>query len=431
MFDDARMIQPADLLLTGKVAPPPVEANMRRLRAVVEVAECNSVNRASERLHLTQSAVTRAVRALEDELGLTLFERSARGMATTEYGDIVVERTRRALGYLEAAERELAAQPGTQARRSSRGLVAKVAQRHLQTVSAVADFQTETAAAQQLGISQPAVTLALRDLEQMLDTQIFLRTPKGMVATCRGEILIRGAKLALNEIAAAGDDLAARVGLVRGRLVVGALPLSGTQIAPLAVSRVARQYPELRLSVVEAHYDTLLKGLRCGDVDVIVGALHPNAPADVTQERVFDDVMSVVVRHGHPLTAHKSLTLADLGDAEWVVRFRRTRAYNTLEKAMMAAGLSIPDEAIEANTVVMVRGLLMESDRLSVLSRRQIYYEEREGLLAALPIDLPGTRLPIGFITRADAMRTVGLETLLAHLRSINAEAPPRRRTAV
>jgi hypothetical protein len=67
----------------------------------------------------------------------------------------------------------------------------------------------------------------------------------------------------------------------------------------------------------------------------------------------------------------------------------------------------------------MVRGLLLESDRLSVLSRRQIYYEEREGLLAVLPIELPGTRLPVGFITRSDAMRTVGLEALLLHLRAI------------
>jgi len=414
------MQPPATLGGADAQAPPPVEANMRRLRAFVAVAQCNSVNRAAERLHVTQSAVTRAVRALEDELGLTLFDRSPRGMITTEYGDILGERARRALGYLDSAERELAAmQHGDDAPRSARGLVAKVAQRHLQTVSAIADHQTETAAAQQLGISQPAITLALRDLEDMVGAQLFVRTPKGMVATGRGEILIRGTKLALNEISAAGDDIAARIGIVRGRLIVGALPLSGTQIAPLAVSRVAREFPDLRLSVVEAPYDALMKGLRCGDVDVIVGALHPTPPPDVTQERMFDDVMSIVVRHGHALTAHKSLTLADLAEAEWVVPFRRTSSRNTVERAMLAAGLSIPSDAIEANTVVMVRGLLLESDRLSVLSRRQIYYEEREGLLAVLPIELPGTRLPVGFITRSDAMRTVGLEALLQHLRAI------------
>jgi LysR family transcriptional regulator of gallate degradation len=294
-------------------------------------------------------------------------------------------------------------------------------------LSALADHETETAAAQQLGISQPAVTLALRDLEAMVETQLFLRTPRGMVPTRAGEILIRGAKLALNEIASAADDIAAHVGVVRGRLVVGVLPLSGTQIAPLAVSRVAREHPELRLSVVEAHYEPLLKGLRCGDVDVVVGALHAEPPPDVDREHLFDDVLSIVVRHGHPLAARQRLTLADLAGGEWVVPFRRTRSRNTVERAMLAAGLTIPDDAIEANTVVMVRGLLIESDRLSVLSRRQIHYEEREGLLDVLPIDLPGTRLPIGFITRSDAMRTAGLDALLAHLRQVGPKLAQER----
>lgn len=419
------MLQASERQLAGQ-APPPVEANMRRLRALLEVAQCQSVIRAAERLHITQSAVTRALRALEDELGLTLFDRSPRGMASTEYGDIVIERARRALNYLDLAERELAAQANGQAGRAARGLAARIAQRHLQTLSAIADFQTETAAALQLGVSQPAVTLTLRDLEQMVDAALFVRTPKGMVPTRRGEILIRGAKLALNEIAAAGDDLAARLGMVRGRLVVGALPLTGTQIAPLAVSRVAGQHPQLRLSVIEAHYDQLLRGLRCGDVDVIVGALHPNPPPEVRQERMFDDMLSVVVRHGHPLTRRRRLRLDDLAGAEWVVPYRRTASRNTVEKAMLAAGLAIPEQAIEANTVLMVRALLIESDRLSVLARRQIYYEEREGLLAALPLDLPDARLSIGFITRADAMRTVGLEALLAQLRSVPCELPPR-----
>ena len=416
-------------LLSRSSERTPVEANMRRLRALVAVAQCNSVNRAADVLHVTQSAVTRAVRALEDELGLTLFERSPRGMATTRCGELLVGRAQRALDYLDNAQRELTSLRSIAAtRRSARSLVGKIAQRHLHMLSAIADHETETAAAHQLGISQPAVTLALRDLEAMVETELFLRTPRGMVATSAGEILIRGAKLALNEIACAADDIAAHEGVVRGRLVVGVLPLSGTQIAPLAVSRVASEYPELRLSVVEAHYDPLLKGLRCGDVDVIVGALHADPPADVDREKLFDDVLSIVVRHDHPLAARERLTLADLAGAEWVVPFRRTRSRNTVERAMLAAGLTIPDDAIEANTVVMVRGLLVESDRLSVLLRRQIYYEEREGVLGVLPIDLPGTKLPIGFITRADAMRTAGLEALLAHLRQISPTLPPKRR---
>lgn len=381
---------------------------MRHLRVLVAVAQCGSVTRATSHLHLTQSAITRTVRALEDRLGLELFERSARGMVMTACGKILVSRVHRALDYLAAADRE----GGT-----GRSLADKVSKRHLLTVSAIADWQTETRAAAQMGVSQPAVTVALRDLEELLGQQVFLRTASGMVPTSHGEIVIRGAKLALNEIAAAQDDLAAHLGLVRGRLMVGALPLTGTQAATSAVCRVARLYPELRLSVIEAPFDVLLKGLRCGDFDVIVGALHPHPPSDVTQEKTADDVLSVVARHNHPLTARTRLSLSDLGDVEWVVPFRRTSLRNTIEKAMQEAGVSFPEDAIEANTVAMVRGLLVASDRLSVLSRRQVLCESGDGLLAVLPIDLPGTGFPIGFITRTDALHSVGLDALLAQLR--------------
>ncbi len=400
--------------------PRGIEPNMRRLRTLVAVAQCHSVNRAAERLHVTQSAVTRGVQALEDEIGLALFERTARGMNPTAPGQIVVERAQRALSYLDAAEHALLADGSEGAsQRASIGLAGKAVQRHLQAVSAIADHLTETASALQLGISQPAVTQALRDLEDLVGASLFVRTSQGMMPTRQGDIVIRGAKLALNEIAAVGADLAAHLGLVRGRLMVGALPLSGTQIAPQLLSRVAKAHPGLRLCVVEAQYDRLLQSLRCGDLDVIVGALMPLRMPDVSYHHLFDDEMVVVVRRGHPLTRRRTLSLSDLDGAGWVAPFRRVRVPNTVEKVMMQAGLRLPEDAIEASSVAMVRGLLMESDRISALSRRQIYYEEREGLLSVLPLKLGGASLPIGYMMRTDAQSTVGLATLVQHLRDM------------
>jgi LysR family transcriptional regulator of gallate degradation len=397
------------------LSPQGPELNMRRLRALVAVAQCRSVNRAAERLHLTQSAVTRAVRALEAEWGVTLFERTPRAMVPTAFGERLVERASRSLGYLEAAERRLGSD-------GSKGLVGKVSQRHLQAVSTIADFQTETAAARQLGISQPAVNLALRDLEALLGVQLFVRNPKGMVPTLEGEVIIRGAKLVLSEMAAGVADLAAQLGQVRGRLTVGALPLTGAHIAPRAVMRLARQHPDLRLTVLEAPYDVLLKGLRCGDIDVLVGALHPRMPSDVDQEHLFDDQLAVVARAGHPLAARRTVAIEDLQACEWVLPFRRARARNMVEAAMLAAGLAVPERALEAGSVALVRSLLLESDCLSVLLHFQIEHERRQGLLQVLPVSLPAARLPIGLMTRADAMQTEGLKALLEALRSLCSE---------
>ncbi|WP_246271913.1 LysR family transcriptional regulator [Amycolatopsis acididurans] len=86
--------------------------DLKQLKALVTVAEVGSVTRAAELLHLVQPAVTRQIRALEDELGVALFERTRTGMRATEAGTSLAERARRALTELERARAELAPAPG-------------------------------------------------------------------------------------------------------------------------------------------------------------------------------------------------------------------------------------------------------------------------------------------------------------------------------
>ncbi|MEH0421263.1 LysR family transcriptional regulator [Streptomyces sp. B21-083] len=86
--------------------------DIKQLRAIVTVAEVGSVTRAAELLHLVQPAVTRQIRALEQELGVDLFERTGTGMRPTEAGTVMVERARRALDELERARAEVQPAPG-------------------------------------------------------------------------------------------------------------------------------------------------------------------------------------------------------------------------------------------------------------------------------------------------------------------------------
>jgi LysR family transcriptional regulator, nitrogen assimilation regulatory protein len=86
--------------------------DFKQLKALVTVVEVGSVTRAAELLHLVQPAVTRQIRALEQELGVPLFERTRHGMRPTEAGTSLAERARRALTELDRARAELAPEPG-------------------------------------------------------------------------------------------------------------------------------------------------------------------------------------------------------------------------------------------------------------------------------------------------------------------------------
>ncbi|MDQ0382574.1 LysR family transcriptional regulator [Amycolatopsis thermophila] len=86
--------------------------DFKQLTALVTVVEVGSVTRAAELLHLVQPAVTRQIKALEQELGVALFERTRQGMRPTEAGVSLAERARRALAELERARAELSPAPG-------------------------------------------------------------------------------------------------------------------------------------------------------------------------------------------------------------------------------------------------------------------------------------------------------------------------------
>jgi LysR family nitrogen assimilation transcriptional regulator len=87
--------------------------DVKQLKAVVTVVEVGSVTRAAELLRVVQPAVTRQIRALEDELGVRLFERTHHGMRPTAAGLSLADRARRALSELDRARAELSVTPGT------------------------------------------------------------------------------------------------------------------------------------------------------------------------------------------------------------------------------------------------------------------------------------------------------------------------------
>jgi LysR family transcriptional regulator of gallate degradation len=393
-----------------------LDPNLRRLRALLAVAEEGAIVRASATLHRSQSVVTRAVLELEQEIGAPLFERSRQGMLPTDIGRLLLHRVRRALDELRVAERDLA-EAGAPAR-----FAQKLSHRQLQVLIAIADGQSETQAARRLALTQPAVNRSLRELERLIGKPLFYRMPRGMIPTTAGEALVRRAKLALAEIDRVGDDIAAHRGRLTGRIGIGTLPLCATLLVPRAIDRLLREYPDLDVTILDGSYDALLASLRCGDIDILVGALRSPPPVgDVVQERLFDDQLSIVARSDHPLAGRPSLALRELAREQWIVPRRGTPARGRFEEIFALARIPPPVHAIESGSWVTVRALLLESDRLTVISRQQMRFEEESGMLTVLRVDLPGSVRPIGVTTRRGASPSRGVELLVGQLRAVSA----------
>lgn len=394
-----------------------MQPELRHLRAFLAVADHGSANRAGIALFRAQSAVSRSIHQLERALGVELFERRARGMLLTEYGRALLVRARRVLGEMQRARLELAALVDKGSMRNAAIFGMLIPERRVRAFVALTEQHHMPSVARSIGITQPAVSMAVRQMEESIGIALFERTARGMIPTPAGAALALRMKRAMAEIRHAVADIAALHGITQGTVTVGALPLGRTRLLPESIAGVIGKYPGLRVSTVEGSFEALAAGLRSGDLDFILGALRPAGFAsDLTGEALADDELGVVARGRHPWAGRKRVPAGDLARARWVLPRENTPTRTLFERALKKRGLPPPDVVVETSDLAVLRGVLLNSDLLTAISPRQLSYELADGLLALLPIPLPDTRRIIGVTRRTDDVAWPGAKLLMEEI---------------
>ena len=402
----------------GKMDRPVL--NLRHLRAFREVARRNNVSEASGYVHLSQPAITQAIAKLEGLLDVRLFDRRNDGMFVTDIGGRFLVRVDRALTFLA---RGAAAALQTAPRSRNRGfgnfdqLLTAAQLRALVAVSRAKNFSL---AAKQAGVSQPSLHRAARDMERLSGVALFEKVSHGIQLTRSGEVLTQFVKLARAELDQGFVEISELKGFDAGVIVIGSLPLARAFVLPRAINQLAAQYPDVQVNVVDGPYDDLLHGLRHGEIDMLIGALRDPVPIDdVEQEKLFDDRLAIVARAGHPVAMQKRPSLAQLGQYGWVVPRPGAPTRDHFEE-LMADVEKIPP-LVETSSLILARGLLLESDRLAIISAHQVRHEIDQGLLVRIPVDLSASDRPIGLTLRRDWVPTNSQQGFLDALRDASA----------
>jgi LysR family transcriptional regulator of gallate degradation len=389
---------------------------LKKLRAVQAVAETGHTVGAAACLHLSQSAVVRAVQDVEAAIALPLFERSARGMQATALGRRLSERIGRALQLLAQANGQPLPEPrGWHASR----VAASASHRHLQAFLALAATSHMKAAAESLGISLPAMHQTLNQLEHLAGHPLYQRWHSGVRLTEAGETAERFFKLALAELAQADEEISIQQGELRAHIVIGTLPFSTGLFLPQALEEVLSLHPGVQVTVIDGTYESLLHKLRSAEIDLLVGALRQQPPFDdVVQEELFADPLCVVARQGHPLQRRSPRRLRELTTAQWIMPMPGTPAQAAFDEAFELQGLRPPAATLRVNSPVLIQSLLMATDRLALMSRRQAHKEVLAGRLCILPVDIAHAPRRIGITTRLNFLPAPASQSLLAQFRA-------------
>ncbi|TVP72502.1 MAG: LysR family transcriptional regulator [Rhodobacteraceae bacterium] len=382
--------------------------NLRHLRLLEIAARENSLTRAAQQVAISQPAASQAIAKLARIFGAPLLERVGNAAIATPEGRLVTERASRALLHL----RDPALVPRARARQSRDDLLERYSSMtHLRVMALLALSGSTSATAQALGQTEASVRRAVKDVERIIGQPVMEGGQRNRSLSDAGARVATSASLALREIDLAHAELRERKGIFDSRLVIGALPLARTQIVPRAVVRLLKAYPAARLEILDGSYEFLLHRLRLGACDVIVGALrNDEAEQDLCERRLFSDCLRVVARAGHPLVGRANAA-RDLGAFPWIVPRRDAPARRVFDALACAHDLSARSHGqVETGSLVVLRGVLLASDALALMSMNQISYEIEQGLIVPLYIALDGAEREIG-ITELKGHRPGSLHT--------------------
>lgn len=390
--------------------------NIKHLHALSIIEQTGSVSAACEQINLSQPALTQGIAKLEANLGVKLFDRQ-RGMVLTSAGKVYLKRIKRGMNML----REAADFLGRFATDINPHLYRLFTLGQLRALIAVVEQESFKLGAMRLNVQPSTVHRACQNLEQLVNCKLFETTTNGRRPTRQAEKLFQLSKLALGEFQQAEFDLLGWKGRFVGRFALGCLPLAQATLVPRALNLLAKEYPMIDVVVIDGSYTVLSRAMRRGNVDIIIGALRTNEVLqDMEQQELFKERLIIVGRSDHPLADDNNITLKKLAKFTWVAPRAASASRPYFDK--FYEGLNRPETSahpIKASTLGTIRGILLESDRLAIVSALQVDYELRGKLLSKIPYELHNSDRAIGVISRENWLPSVPQQRFLQHLQTI------------
>ena len=284
----------------------------------------------------------------------------------------------------------------------------------LQTLVAAVEEGSLRGAARRLGVSQPAITKAVRELERSVGAPVLERSTAGVFPTAQGKVLIEHARRAMRELDDAQEQIDQLGGRMIGELGVGAVPLAVMLLIPETMRTFGRDYPDIQLRVREELYVAQLTLLREGEVDVVVGPIPDNLPpGEFEVEELMPIEMAVVVGKGNPLARARSLK--QLATARWVFT-SLTGKSGYARQLFELHGMTPPMPAAVVNSTLALLALLTQSDYVGLMPMQIAVHPLAAQFMTVVPIKEGHLPLTLGAILRRGALLKPALRHFVAHL---------------
>lgn len=294
---------------------------------------------------------------------------------------------------------------------------------HLRMIDAFAKTAHLGQAAQALGITQPAASRLLAEVERICGYSVHTRLGRGVELTEVGRALAQRAAHILLELQDAAREIDALGQGSQGQVAIGAVTAPALDIVLPSLRQVERAYPAIEIEVMVAPSDQLFAQLLEGKLDFIIARIPKGANAAlVLAETVAGEPVDFLVRQSHPLAQKRRIVMDDLLPFDWVLPSQGNLLTDTVLARLAQMGYDAPKQRLRTASFLLTLALVQQSDAIAPLSSAVATQFCSNGDLVRLPIDLGVVVAPYSVLTRRGAVMSLAARNVLNTVRSFIAQ---------
>ncbi|SFC50082.1 DNA-binding transcriptional regulator, LysR family [Polaromonas sp. OV174] len=300
-------------------------------------------------------------------------------------------------------------------------LETRLKMRHYALLVAVDKHRSITRVAEQLSLTQPTVTRALADIEDIFMTPLFVRHRRGLEPTPAGIVVLARARLVMADNAALQQELQAVSAGRQGRLRIGVIPYVSTQALNATWQHLFALRPQLALLAHEDTTHNLIQAVRSRMLDCAICRFsHDSTDGDLVQQLLYHQQASLVVAGAcaDRLKKQAALDIPQLAEMDWIFPPQDTPIRQMINAIFIAAGRTVPIPLIEADAPRTIASALQQLPRgITVLPRDIAQTVADMSGAVVLPQPLPWNLPPVGLAWLRDSPKAAVIAALAAAVR--------------
>jgi DNA-binding transcriptional LysR family regulator len=298
--------------------------------------------------------------------------------------------------------------------------------RALKYLLSLAERGSVTSAAKEHFVTQPAVSIALRKLEEELGQQLYRIEGRTVLFTQAGEIALEYARRLSNLETELFQRMGDLEGLRRGRISLGTIDAASIYVLPEVFSRFRERFAGIEVKLEISSTMILVEKMDAGQLDLVIGTIPVDAWNEYEIFPIYSEQLIVIAPPGHPLADGKAVSVRSLAGHPFISFHEGSITRRIVERALAGKGVT-PIIAMAIDSPEAIKHLVSSGLGLAVLPRRVVRGELGKGSLAV--IDVEGLRIErkLGLILRSEQYISATARAFLGVMEQVmKVGLPPR-----